>query len=106
MTYRWVKEDALIRKLDGRMAEAELRKVEKWLRRQRTLPDLVNGRRAAQIAGIHPPYVVKLRENGRLEGVPVEGMAEDSYEVYIREEVEAIAKELQATRDKRAAKRA
>lgn len=53
---------------------------------------------AAHILGVLPPNITRLRKQGRMpDGVPVEGSAM----VYIRSEVEVLAKELAAERGER-----
>jgi predicted DNA-binding transcriptional regulator AlpA len=53
---------------------------------------------AARILGVKPPNITRLREQGRMPaGVQVEGAAM----VYVRSEVEALAKALARERSKR-----
>jgi hypothetical protein len=82
-------------------ARAVVDDMRAWLRKQP--PDLVGATEAAKILGVQTPHVTRLREQGRMpEGVPVAG----SVQAYVREEVEALARELEARRKERAARRA
>ena len=65
---------------------------------------LVTLREAARILGLAPPNVHRLRKQGRMpEPVPLEGRAASgSFMLYIRSEVEELAKELKRERRRRA----
>lgn len=77
--------------------------LERWLARQPTAPDLVGATVAAHMLGVKPPYISRLKEQGRMpEPVEVEG----SVEAYVREEVEVLAAEIERDRRRRAERRA
>lgn len=63
---------------------------------------LVGSNRAAQIMGVYPPNIAKLRQQGRMPA-PIE--VEGSAAVYLRSEIEKLAEELEAARRERQAKR-
>lgn len=87
----------------GSNREACLAAVERFLRRQPRTPRLVGTTQAAKILGVQPPHVTRLREQGRMpEAIEVEG----SVDVYVRDEVEDLGRELHAERQQRAARRA
>lgn len=104
---RYVEEEAVIKaavsavpdrsdKLAVRLA------LERFLERQPRFPDLVGATKAASLMGVNPPYITRLKDQGRMpEPVPVEGSADG----YVREEVLALGEELEAGRIRRAARR-
>jgi predicted DNA-binding transcriptional regulator AlpA len=78
------------------------RRIADWLRTQRTAPRLIGATASAKLLGVQPPHLARLRAQGRMpDPIPVEGSAD----VYIREEVEALAKKLEAERRARAERR-
>lgn len=97
MSHRWVSEKALVDRI------RKGRPVLAWLRRQPTAPDLVGAQAAARILGVKTPHLARLREQERMpQGIPVEG----TNDAYVRQEVEALARQLAKERAKRAARRA
>lgn len=99
MQYRFVREDLLLRQVALGNTGPALRR---WLQRQRTAPDLVGATRAAEILGVQPPHLARLRRQGRMpEPIPVDG----SVDVYLREEVVALGRQLERERKARARKR-
>lgn len=114
MTFRFVSEAALIERADraistagsaaaaGRSNADAAADFRRWVVRQRTAPDLVGATAAAAILKVQPPHLARLRTQGRMpEAIPVEG----SVDVYVREEVEALAEELERERRVRNRKR-
>lgn len=77
--------------------------LERFLARQPSAPFLVGTTVAAEILGIRPPHVTRLREQGRMpQPVEIQG----SVEAYIREEIEELAQVLGRERAEREARRA
>ncbi len=73
-------------------------KLAKYLSGQPQMPKLVGAKRAAEILGIHPPHISRLRDQGRMpEPIEVEG----SVDVYFEADVRDLAKELEAERAER-----
>lgn len=95
MTYRYVDEEKVLQKrLNGSFRT--------WLRRQPTAPHLVGRARAAEILGVESPHIARLQRQGRMpEPIPVEGTAD----VYVKEEVEALGRELKQERAERERRR-
>jgi predicted DNA-binding transcriptional regulator AlpA len=63
----------------------------------------VGATRAASLMGVNPPYITRLKDQGRMpEPVPVEGSADG----YVRSEVLALGEELEEGRIRRARRRA
>lgn len=91
---RYVEEDACRREaIHGDLS------FQRWLRAQRTAPRLVSAKRAAEMMGIKPPHISRLREQGRMpDPIPVEG----GNDAYVFEEVKALAGELNRERAARA----
>lgn len=82
----------------GRHRDATSAAIERWLERQPTAPRLVGTTKAAEILGVQPPHVTRLREQGRMpEPLDVEG----SVTVYVRAEVEALGDQLAEERRRR-----
>lgn len=78
-------------------------KIEEWLAGQPSAPRLVGSTAAAAILGVQPPHITRLKDQGRMpEPIPVEG----SVDVYVRDDVQALARKLRGERKKRAARRA
>lgn len=104
MTFHFLERDALCAAAEravGRDGFNE-RKFRDWLRRQPRAPHLVGSTVAAGLLGVQPPHLARLRDQGRLpDPVPIEG----SVDAYIREEIEALAKELAEERQRRAERR-
>jgi hypothetical protein len=101
--YRYLKEDDLvarIRALDSMRTTAK--KVERWVSEQPEFPTLIGATAAGKILGVPPSHITRLRERGRMRGIPVLG----GYDIYDRHEVEQLAKEIAKERAERAAKRA
>lgn len=73
-----------------------------WLRKQPRAPHLLGSTAAAGLLGVQPPHISRLREQGRMPD-PIE--VDGSVDVYIREEVEELARELAEEREARAARR-
>ncbi|HEX7088705.1 MAG TPA: hypothetical protein VF192_01135 [Longimicrobiales bacterium] len=99
MTARYVDEAEAIkrvRRIAGPEASASF---ERWLKEQRTAPQLISATRSAQLLGVKPPHISRLKDQGRMpEPIPVEG----GNDAYVLEEVEALAKVLHAEREERA----
>lgn len=108
MATRFVDEEQLFALLrqgpgEGPARGKFLEKVQRWMERQRTAPRLVGATKAADMLGIHTPHLSRLREQGRMpDPIPVEG----SKNVYLYEEVAALAEELKGERRERLKKRA
>lgn len=106
--YRFIKEDQLRRVLKqalppGQTRDAALAAVDRFLARQPRHPRLVGSTAAAKILGIRTPHISRMREQGRMpDSIEVEG----SVEVYVRDEVEELGRELHGEREARAARRA
>lgn len=108
MGFHFIEDAGLIRVVRqaipaGQARELITQGIERWLSRQPRSPRLIGTTAAAKILGIQPPHVTRLREQGRMpEPIQVEG----SNDVWIREEVEALARELHAERQARAERKA
>jgi hypothetical protein len=112
---RWVNGPKLIRvlkaaqrdarndNLDGRDADAYVvLRIRKYVERLPDQPHLVGVTVAAQILKVPKPRIMRFRNQGRLpEALHVDG---PSAPVYIREEIEAFAREVQEGRDLRRVK--
>ncbi|MGH2938290.1 MAG: hypothetical protein ACRDPE_09250 [Solirubrobacterales bacterium] len=95
---RWVDRDKLVRVINDADPGEIVAKVRRWLEKQPTAPDLVGRKVAAEIIGVHSPYISRLEEQGRMpEAVPVEGTAP----AYIRAECERLGEEIRKERDER-----
>lgn len=105
-THHYIEDAALLRAVlpavDRDHKAAVRLAVERFLERQATAPFLVGTTVAAEILGIKPPHVTRLREQGRM---PAPVAVQGSVEAYVREEVEQLARELSRERAERAARR-
>lgn len=109
MANRFIEEEALRRTIRSVLSSANpdrqavFAAIDRYLARQPRAPRLVGTTAAARILGIKPPHVTRLREQGRMpEPIDVEG----SVDVYVRDEVEDLGRELHAERAARAQRRA
>jgi hypothetical protein len=106
LPHHFIDDDALVRSVRRLMREDERDQVEaslrRWLARQPEKPDLIGATIAAGILGVYPPHITRLKAQGRITPIPIEG----SVDVYIRSDIEALAKELSAGRSARAARTA
>lgn len=106
--YRFVREDAVLRVIRSALPtgnhgrEAAVAAMTRWLANQPTAPRLTGPTAAAETLGVKPPHITRLKDQGRMNPIPVEGSAD----VYIKEEVEALASALHAERQARERKRA
>lgn len=83
-------------------ARVILARVDDWLTGQRAFPKLVSASAAAALFGIKPPGIAKLRDQGRMpESIEVAG----AYGVYLREDVERLARQLARERTAREQRR-
>lgn len=99
---RWVDRDKLVRVINDAEPEEVVAKVRRWLEKQPTAPDLVGRKVAAEILGVHSPYISRLEEQGRMpDPVPIEGTAP----AYIRAELERLADEIRHEREERERRR-
>lgn len=72
--------------------------LERWLSRQPRVPRLMGRAAAADLLGIKSPHIARLHEQGRMpDPVEVDGTSP----VYLYEEVQPLARELQRERDAR-----
>jgi len=107
VSHRYIEESALRRVVRQAIPNADQRAavlaaIDRYLVRQPRLPRLIGTTAAAKVLGIRPPHVSRLRDQGRMpEAVPVEG----SNDVYVKDDVEDLAKELHARRQARERKR-
>ena len=85
----------------ARLGARQRAAIEKWLAEQPRAPRLIGPTASARVLGVLPPHISRLRDQGRLRPIPVEGSAD----VYIRSEVEELAAELAREREERAARR-
>lgn len=104
MRFHFVESDELLkvvrREIDRGRGAPE--RVARWLRKQPRAPHLLGSTAAAGLLGVQPPHISRLREQGRMpEPIEVDG----SVDVYIREEVEELARELAREREARASRR-
>jgi predicted DNA-binding transcriptional regulator AlpA len=84
----------------GGTPEVVADRLDRWLDKQRRVPDLVGTTEAARILGMRAPHVSRLRDEGHMpDAVPVAG----GNSVYLREEIEALAEEREVERTRRRA---
>lgn len=115
MTVRAVEEEHLLREVRrvvrevvgpdvgadrvNELAAGVVERLRPWVAERDRAPRLVGPVAAAKILGVQPPHLARLRRQGRMpEAIPVEG----TNDVYVREDVEALAKTLAAERAARA----
>lgn len=105
-SYRFVSEKALRRLVtrtlpEGTQRSAMLAALTRfWARQPERIP-LVGATRAAEILGVQPTHISRLRESGQLpEPIAVEGA---KVSVFVREDVEELAAVMAAKRAKRGA---
>lgn len=108
MSHHYIQDSALLRVVRqvipaGKARDFAVDAIERFLSRQPRSPELIGTTAAAKLLGIQPPHVSRLRDQGRMpEAVRVEG----GNDVFIRDEVEQLARELRAEREDRARRRA
>lgn len=73
------------------------RKMLEWMRRQPALPKLVGTTAAAQILGIRAPHMARYEDR-----LPSKVKVDGGHDVYLRADVEALARVLGAEREARA----
>jgi len=94
--------DKLVRAALDAPASELGQKLRRWLEKQPTAPTLISRKTAADLCGVHSPYISRLEAQGRMpDPIPIEGAAP----AYVREEIEALADELRKERADREAKR-
>ena len=97
---RYVDEAAAIKAVERIAGEEAAGRFKEWLRRQRKSPRLISARRAAEVLGVLPPHIARLRQQGRMpEVVPIEGGNGEG--AYVLEDVEALARVLKREREER-----
>lgn len=101
---KFVSEDVLRKRfgdaLEGRTNEIA---VGAWIQSQPRFPTLVGAKRAAEMFGVPPSHITRLRQSGRMpDAIPVEG----GNDVYLAADVRALARELERERVLRAARKA
>lgn len=103
MQFHFVEDDVLIRAIRRLVREDERDQMEssmrRFLDRQPEVPDLVGGKVAASIMGVYPPHITRLKDQGRLRPIPIEG----SVDAYLRSEVQVVAEEMRLARERRGA---
>jgi hypothetical protein len=97
MTAHFVRDAELRRRLSAEQWE----RIEAWLEKQPAFLPLIGPTAASKVLGVKPPHIYRLRDQGRLTPIPVEGAAD----VYRQDEVEALARRLEEERAERAARR-
>lgn len=115
MRYRFLREDRLLTQLQRALARRLPEEVEdepvrlvvddvmRWLKGEPEHPRLVGATKAASILGIKAPHISRYREQGRMpDAIKVEG----GNDVYVRADVEALARVLATEREARERRRA
>lgn len=98
----FIDDDALIRAARRLVREEERDQMEaslrRWLGRQPLRPDLVGPTVAAEILGVAPPHIARLKAQNRMpQPIPVDG----SFDVYVRGELMPLAHTLAESRARR-----
>ena len=102
---RWVEEDEVVREVEKATGDSEspiAASLRRWLAKQPEVPPFVGSSAAAKLLAIPTPHVSRLRDQGRM---PAPISVEGSVDIYIRDEVIALAKELKKERAARAKRR-
>lgn len=100
---RYVDEEKLLqRAANGSRNRGAIDKLRRWLLRQPRAPHLLSRSAAADMLGVSSPYISRLHDQGRMpDAVEVEGSAP----VYVKEELEPLARELNQARRERQRRR-
>lgn len=101
MTNRFLNEERLVKRIEAEFGSVGGR-FQKWLRRQPKAPRLLSRKAAAEVLGVPSSNIQRFQAQGRMPfPIEVEGAAP----VYVADEVEDLAKEVQAERAEREAKK-